>query len=55
MVGLTYAGSHFLHVTGWRFSIGLDLSDVWPLFMSLLIVVPVVMGMSILLLKKQEG
>lgn len=33
----------------------LDLSDLWPLFMPLLIAVPVVMGLSILLLKKQEG
>ncbi len=29
----------------------LDLSDLWPLFMPLLIAVPVVMGLSILLLK----
>ncbi len=37
------------------FSKALDLSDLWPLFMPLLIAVPVVMGLSILLLKNRRG
>ncbi|MFX4176443.1 ABC transporter permease, partial [Escherichia coli] len=30
-------------------------TDLWQLFIPLLIAIPLVMGLSILLLKKQEG
>lgn len=54
-IGEIYPTSHFLTIARGTFSKALDLSDLWPLFMPLLIAVPVVMGLSILLLKKQEG
>ncbi|MBK0172352.1 ABC transporter permease, partial [Salmonella enterica subsp. enterica serovar Infantis] len=54
-IGEIYPTSHFLTIARGAFSKALDLSDLWPLFMPLLIAVPVVMGLSILLLKKQEG
>ncbi|EDT4218979.1 ATP-binding cassette domain-containing protein [Salmonella enterica subsp. salamae] len=53
-IGEIYPTSHFLTIARGTFSKALDLSDLWPLFMPLLIAVPVVMGLSILLLKKQE-
>lgn len=54
-IGEIYPTSHFLTIARGTFSKALDLSDLWSLFMPLLIAVPVVMGLSILLLKKQEG
>ncbi|MDI5536158.1 hypothetical protein MJM28_27755, partial [Salmonella enterica subsp. enterica serovar Montevideo] len=40
-----YPTSHFLTIARGTFSKALDLSDLWPLFMPLLIAVPVVMGL----------
>ncbi|SUG96909.1 ABC transporter ATP-binding protein [Salmonella enterica subsp. enterica] len=54
-IGEIYPTSHFLTIARGTFSKALDLSDLWPLFMPLLIAVPVVMGLSILLLKKTGG
>lgn len=54
-IGEIYPTSHFLTIARGTFSKALDLSDLWPLFMPLLIAVPVVMGLSILLLKNRRG
>ncbi|HFZ8994659.1 TPA: ribosome-associated ATPase/putative transporter RbbA [Citrobacter freundii] len=54
-IGEIYPTSHFLTITRGTFSKALDLLDLWSLFVPLLIAVPVVIGLSVLLLKKQEG
>lgn len=54
-IGEIYPTSHFLTIARGTFSKALDLTDLWPLFVSLLVAIPVVMGLSVLLLKKQEG
>lgn len=54
-IGEIYPTSHFLTIARGTFSKALDLNDLWPLFVPLLIAIPVVMGLSVLLLKKQEG
>ncbi|ENG2550765.1 TPA: ribosome-associated ATPase/putative transporter RbbA [Citrobacter farmeri] len=54
-IGEIYPTSHFLTIARGTFSKALDLIDLWPLFVPLLIAIPVVMGLSVLLLKKQEG
>ena len=47
--------SHFLTITRGTFSKALNLFDLQASFIPLLIAVPVVIGLSVLLLKKQEG
>ncbi|MZT09658.1 ribosome-associated ATPase/putative transporter RbbA [Citrobacter amalonaticus] len=54
-IGEIYPTSHFLTIARGTFSKAFDLTDLWPLFVPLLIAIPVVMGLSVLLLKKQEG
>ena len=54
-IGEVYPTSHFLIIARGTFSKALDLTDLWQLFIPLLIAIPLVMGLSILLLKKQEG
>ncbi|MFA9596170.1 ribosome-associated ATPase/putative transporter RbbA [Citrobacter telavivensis] len=54
-IGEIYPTSHFLTIARGTFSKALDLTDLWPLFVPLLVAIPVVMGLSVLLLKKQEG
>ncbi|OWQ01690.1 multidrug ABC transporter ATP-binding protein [Escherichia coli] len=54
-IGEVYPTSHFLTIARGTFSKALDLTDLWQLFIPLLIATPLVMGLSILLLKKQEG
>ena len=53
-IGEVYPTSHFLTIARGTFSKALDLTDLWQLFIPLLIAIPLVMGLSILLLKKQE-
>ena len=53
-IGEIYPTSHFLTIARGTFSKALDLGDLWPLFIPLLIAVPLVIGLSVLLLKKQE-
>lgn len=55
LIGEVYPTSHFLTIARGTFSKALDLTDLWQLFIPLLIAIPLVMGLSILLLKKQEG
>jgi ABC-type multidrug transport system, ATPase component len=54
-IGEIYPTSHFLTIARGTFSKALDLTDLWPLFMPLVVAVPLVIGLSVLLLKKQEG
>lgn len=54
-IGEIYPTSHFLTIARGTFSKALDLFDLWGAFIPLLIAVPLVIGLSVLLLKKQEG
>ncbi|STR17729.1 multidrug ABC transporter permease [Klebsiella aerogenes] len=54
-IGQIYPTSHFLTIARGTFSKALNISDVWGSFIPLLIAVPLVLGLSVLLLKKQEG
>ena len=54
-IGEIYPTSHFLTIARGTFSKALDLTDLWPQFVPLLIAIPLVIGLSVLLLKKQEG
>ena len=54
-IGNIYPTSHFLTITRGTFSKALNLFDLQASFIPLLIAVPVVIGLSVLLLKKQEG
>ena len=54
-IGEIYPTSHFLTIARGTFSKALDLTDLWQLFMPLAVAIPVVIGLSVLLLKKQEG
>ncbi|HBC9088608.1 TPA: ribosome-associated ATPase/putative transporter RbbA [Citrobacter koseri] len=54
-IGEIYPTSHFLTIARGTFSKALDLMDLWPLFVPLAIAIPLVIGLSVLLLKKQEG
>ncbi|HDG1674949.1 TPA: ribosome-associated ATPase/putative transporter RbbA [Kluyvera cryocrescens] len=54
-IGQIYPTSHFLTIARGTFSKALGLSDLWVSFIPLLIAVPLVLGLSVWLLKKQEG
>ncbi|MBA3224833.1 ribosome-associated ATPase/putative transporter RbbA [Salmonella bongori] len=54
-IGEIYPTNHFLTIARGTFSKALDLMDLWALFVPLMIAIPVVIGLSVLLLKKQEG
>lgn len=54
-IGQIYPTSHFLTIARGTFSKALNISDLWGSFILLLIAVPLVLGLSVLLLKKQEG
>ena len=54
-IGQIYPTSHFLTIARGTFSKALNISDLWVSFIPLLIAVPLVLGLSVLLLKKQEG
>ncbi|MGL4661801.1 MAG: ribosome-associated ATPase/putative transporter RbbA, partial [Klebsiella variicola] len=54
-IGEIYPTSHFLTIARGTFSKALDLTDLWQLFIPLAVAIPVVIGLSVLLLKKQEG
>ena len=53
--GQIYPTSHVLTIALGTFSQALNISDLWGSFIPLLIAVPLVLGLSVLLLKKQEG
>lgn len=54
-IGQIYPTSHFLTIARGTFSKTLNLTDLWGSFIPLLIAVPLVLGLSVWLLKKQEG
>ncbi|HBT4855421.1 TPA: ribosome-associated ATPase/putative transporter RbbA [Klebsiella pneumoniae] len=54
-IGQIYPTSHFLTIARGTFSKALNISDLWGSFIPLLIAVPLVLGLSVLLLQKQEG
>lgn len=54
-IGQIYPTSHFLTIARGTFSKALNLTDLWGSFIPLLIAVPPVLGLSVWLLKKQEG
>ncbi len=54
-IGQIYPTSHFLTIARGTFSKALGLGDLWGAFIPLLIAVPLVLGLSVWLLKKQEG
>ena len=54
-IGQIYPTSHFLTIARGTFSKALNLADLWGSFIPLLIAVPLVLGLSVWLLKKQEG
>lgn len=54
-IGEIYPASHMLTISRGIFSKALTLSDLYGAYGALLIAVPVVMGLSILLLKKQDS
>ncbi|MFI3990815.1 ribosome-associated ATPase/putative transporter RbbA [Klebsiella pneumoniae] len=54
-IGQIYPTSHFLTIARGTFSKALNISDLWGSFIPLLIAVPLVLGLSVLLLKKPEG
>ncbi|WP_148251167.1 ribosome-associated ATPase/putative transporter RbbA [Raoultella terrigena] len=54
-IGQIYPTSHFLTIARGTFSKALTLTDLWASFIPLLIAVPLVLGLSVWLLKKQEG
>jgi ribosome-dependent ATPase len=53
-IGRIYPATHFLTITRGVFNKALDFSDLHAAFLPLLIAVPVILGLSIVLLKKQE-
>ncbi|EQB2608691.1 TPA: ribosome-associated ATPase/putative transporter RbbA [Raoultella ornithinolytica] len=54
-IGQIYPTSHFLTIARGTFSKALSLTDLWASFIPLLIAIPLVLGLSVWLLKKQEG
>ncbi|VDZ84994.1 Inner membrane transport permease ybhS [Kluyvera intermedia] len=54
-IGQIYPTSHFLTIARGTFSKALGLGDLWISFIPLLIAVPLVLGLSVWLLKKQEA
>jgi ribosome-dependent ATPase len=54
LIGRIYPTTHFLSIARGTFSKGLDLTDLRAPFVSLLIAVPVLVGLGAALLKKQE-
>jgi ribosome-dependent ATPase len=55
VIGQTYPASHFLTISRGVFSKSLDASDLLSSFWPLALSVPVVLGLAILLLRKQES
>ena len=54
-IGQIYPTSHFLTIARGTFSKALNLTDLWASFIPLLIAIPLVLSLSVWLLKKQEG
>jgi ribosome-dependent ATPase len=54
MVGMVYPTAQFLTISRGIFSKALDLQALAPYFLQLLVTVPILIGLSVLCLRKQE-
>jgi len=54
-IGRIYPTTYFVTISRGAFSKGLGLMEMWTSYLPLLIAVPVILGLSVLLLKKQAG
>ncbi len=54
LIGEIYPSTHMLTISRGVFSKALDFSSLWDSFWPLLVAIPVILGASVLLLKKQE-
>jgi ribosome-dependent ATPase len=54
LIGRIYPTTHFLTITRGAFSKALGFADLYASFLPLLIAIPVLIGLSMVLLKKQE-
>ena len=54
MIGKYYPTTHFLTITRGAFSKGLDFANLQASFIPLLIAAPLLIGLSVVLLRKQE-
>jgi ribosome-dependent ATPase len=55
IIGRIYPEAHFLTISRGVFSKGLGFTSLAPDFVALVLAVPVILGLSIIFLKKQEG
>ena len=55
LIGRIYPTTYFVTISRGTFSKALDFSDLWGSFVPLLIAIPVLLGLSAVLLKKQAG
>ena len=55
VIGEIYPSSHMFVISRGVFNKALDFSDLYPYFWPLIIAVPIIMGMAITMLKKQEA
>nr|WP_315856341.1 ABC transporter permease [Synechococcus sp. L2F] len=55
VIGAIYPTAHYLTISTGTFSKGLGFADLSGAFAALLLAVPVLLGLSVLFLKKQEG
>jgi len=55
LVGQIYPTTHFITIARGTFSKALDFADLWSAFVPLFIAIPVVLGLSTILLKKQAS
>lgn len=53
-IGQLYPTSHFLVISRGVFSKALGFADLWPYFLPLLVSIPILLGLCLLFLKKQE-
>ncbi|NHL00275.1 ribosome-associated ATPase/putative transporter RbbA [Rubrivivax benzoatilyticus] len=53
-IGSVYPATHFLTISRGIFAKGLDVADLAPSYWALAVTVPVVLGLALVLLKKQE-
>ena len=54
IIGEIYPATHMITISRGVFSKALDLADLWSSFWPMLLAVPVITGIAIALLKKQE-
>ena len=54
-IGHIFPATYFLTISRGVFSKALDLGHLWPSFWPLLVMAPTILGLAILLLKKQES